>query len=119
MELALSREDAAFRDEVRAFIAQNYPAEMRVPNPETDLNKEQMLLWHRILHKKGWIAPLWPKEYGGAGWGSSPRFFFRTGDFARRNAAAAGVQRHHGRPGDLHVRQQCAEAEIPAANPLR
>ena len=56
MELALSPEDAAFRDEVRAFIKDNYPAEMRVANPETDLSKEQMLLWHRILHKKGWIA---------------------------------------------------------------
>jgi hypothetical protein len=44
MELNLSREDAAFRDEVRAFIADNYPQEMRVPNPETDLSKEQMLL---------------------------------------------------------------------------
>ena len=67
MELNLSSEDAAFRDEVRTFIAENYPQEMRVPNPETDLTKEQMLLWHRILHKKGWIAPLWPKEYGGPG----------------------------------------------------
>src|ERR1700739_203525 len=74
MELALSREDAAFRDEVRAFIAQNYPAETRVPNPDTDLSKEQMLLWHRILHKKGWIAPLWPKEYGGAGRWITRRF---------------------------------------------
>jgi hypothetical protein len=35
MEHNLSSEDAAFRDEVRAFIAENYPAEMRVPNPET------------------------------------------------------------------------------------
>ena len=42
MELSLSREDAAFRDEVRAFIAENYPHEMRVPNPETDLTKEQI-----------------------------------------------------------------------------
>ena len=76
MELALSPEDAAFRDEVRAFIKDNYPAEMRVPNPETDLSKEQMLLWHRILHKKGWIAPLWPKEYGGPGWSITRRFIF-------------------------------------------
>ena len=64
MELNLSSEEAAFRDEVRAFIAKNYPTEMRVPNPETDLSKEQMLLWHRILYQKGWIAPLWPKEHG-------------------------------------------------------
>src|SRR6201985_1321170 len=76
MELALSPEDAAFRDEVRAFVAENYPAEMRVPNPETDLTKEQMLLWHRILYRKGWIAPLWPKEYGGPGWSITQRFIF-------------------------------------------
>jgi alkylation response protein AidB-like acyl-CoA dehydrogenase len=76
MELTLSREDAAFRDEVRAFIEKNYPAEMRVPNPETDLSKMQMLLWHRILYKKGWIAPLWPKEHGGPGWSITQRFIF-------------------------------------------
>src|ERR1700681_2149203 len=76
MELALSPEDAAFRDGGRAFIAGNYPREMRVPNPETDLTKQQMLLWHRILHQKGWIAPLWPKEYGGPGWSITRRFIF-------------------------------------------
>ena len=48
MELALSPEDAAFRDEVRAFIADNYPPVMRVRNPEIDLTKERMLLWPRI-----------------------------------------------------------------------
>ncbi|WP_425995273.1 acyl-CoA dehydrogenase family protein [Afipia sp. DC4300-2b1] len=76
MELKLSSEDAAFRDEVRAFIAENYPQEMRVPNPETDLTKEQSMLWHKILHKKGWIAPLWPKEYGGPGWSITQRFIW-------------------------------------------
>jgi alkylation response protein AidB-like acyl-CoA dehydrogenase len=76
MELNLSSEDAAFRDEVRAFIAENYPREMRVPNPETDLTKEQSLLWHRILFGKGWIAPLWPKQYGGTGWSVIQRFIW-------------------------------------------
>ena len=76
MELNLSKEDAAFRDEVRAFVAKNYPTEMRVPNPETDLTKEQSLLWHRILYKKGWIAPSWPKEYGGPGWTITQRYIF-------------------------------------------
>jgi alkylation response protein AidB-like acyl-CoA dehydrogenase len=76
MELSLSKQDAAFRDEVRAFIADNYPQDMRVPNPETDLTKEQSLLWHRILHKKGWIAPLWPKQYGGTGWSLTQRFIW-------------------------------------------
>jgi alkylation response protein AidB-like acyl-CoA dehydrogenase len=76
MELNLSKEDAAFRDEVRTFIAENYPAEMRVARPETDLTKEQMLLWHKVLHKKGWIAPLWPKEYGGPGWTITQRYIW-------------------------------------------
>jgi alkylation response protein AidB-like acyl-CoA dehydrogenase len=76
VELKLSKEDAAFRDEVRAFITENYPLEMRVPNPETDLTKEQSMLWHRILYNKGWIAPLWPKEYGGTGWSITQRFIW-------------------------------------------
>jgi alkylation response protein AidB-like acyl-CoA dehydrogenase len=76
MELSLSSEDAAFRDEVRAFIADNYPQEMRVPNPETDLTKEQSMLWHGILFRKGWIAPQWPKEYGGTGWSITRRFIW-------------------------------------------
>ncbi|CKY94035.1 Uncharacterised protein [Mycobacterium tuberculosis] len=33
MELKLSSQDAAFRDEVRAFIAENYPQDMSVPIP--------------------------------------------------------------------------------------
>jgi alkylation response protein AidB-like acyl-CoA dehydrogenase len=76
MELNLSKEDLAFRDEVRTFIAENYPAEMRVARPETDLTKEQMLLWHKILYKKGWLAPLWPKEYGGPGWTITQRYIW-------------------------------------------
>ena len=43
----------------------------------------------------------------------------RTGDVARRNAAAAGVQRDHGRSGHLHLWQCGAEEEVPAADPLR
>ena len=76
MELNLSAEDRAFRDEIRAFIAEQYPQAMRVANPETDLSKEQSLLWHRILYRKGWLAPGWPKEYGGTGWSLTRRFLW-------------------------------------------
>jgi len=76
MELSLSSEDQAFRKEVRSFITANYPEEMRVLNPETDLTKEQSLLWHKILHKKGWVAPHWPQQYGGPGWTVTQRYIF-------------------------------------------
>jgi hypothetical protein len=49
MDLNFSPDDGAFREAIRAFIRDHYPPEMRVANPYTDLTKQQMLLWHRIL----------------------------------------------------------------------
>src|SRR5580693_784255 len=65
-----------FRAEVAAFIAENYPAQLRVEDPGVELTKEQQLLWHRILHAKGWAAPHWPVEYGGTGWDFAQRYIF-------------------------------------------
>jgi alkylation response protein AidB-like acyl-CoA dehydrogenase len=85
MNMNLSDADAEFQREVRIFIAENYPDEMRVANPETDLSKEQMLLWHKVLHRKGWVAPHWPKEYGGPGWTITQRYIWA------QETALAGV----------------------------
>ncbi len=77
MDIDFSPEDLAFRDEVRTFIAENYPAELRGKQDEGDeLSKEDFLSWHRILHKKGWVAPAWPVEYGGTGWTATQRFIW-------------------------------------------
>lgn len=51
------------------------------------------------------IAPSWPMEYGGPGLDNCAALHSRTGDLARRHAAAAGLRRHHGRAGDLYFRQ--------------
>lgn len=77
MDLEFSPEDLAFRDEVRAFIAENYPASLRGKQDEGDeLTKEDFLSWHKVLAKKGWVAPAWPVEYGGTGWTQTQRFIF-------------------------------------------
>ena len=77
MDLEFSPEEIAFRDEVRIFIAENYPAQLRGKQDEGDeLTKEDFLSWHRVLHKKGWVAPAWPVEYGGTGWTVTQRFIF-------------------------------------------
>ena len=34
--------------------------------------------WQRKLHAKGWVAPSWPKEYGGTGWGEMQRYIFAS-----------------------------------------
>ena len=69
MNLEFSPEDLAFRDEVRAFIDENYPAHLKGKRVNEDsFQKEDYTAWHRILAKKGWIAPSWPKEFGGTDW---------------------------------------------------
>jgi alkylation response protein AidB-like acyl-CoA dehydrogenase len=75
--LEFSPEEIAFQKEVRTFIAENYPENLRsVQDEGHDLSKEDFLSWHRILAKKGWIAPAWPVEYGGTGWTATQRFIW-------------------------------------------
>ncbi len=77
MNLDFTAEDIAFRAEVRAFIAESYPANLRGKQDEgDDLTKEDFLAWHKILAKKGWIAPAWPVEYGGTGWNATQRYIW-------------------------------------------
>ena len=35
---------------------------------------DERLQWHRIMYEKGWAAPNWPQEYGGAGLDPTERF---------------------------------------------
>src|SRR3982750_1727130 len=77
MDLNFSAEEVAFRDQVRAWLAQNLPADLRdkvaAYHP---LSKDDLLRWHRILAKQGWVAPSWPKEWGGTDWNVVQRYIF-------------------------------------------
>ena len=77
MNLDFSPEDLAFRDEVRAFIEQNYPESLRGKQEEGDeLGRDDFLSWNKILARKGWVAPGWPVEYGGPGWTATQKYIF-------------------------------------------
>ena len=77
MDLEFSPEDLAFQQEVRTFIAENYPTELRGKQDEGDeLSKEDFLAWHRVLHTKGWVAPAWPVEFGGTGWTATQKYIW-------------------------------------------
>ena len=78
MNLDFSPQDVAFRQEVRDFIAAEYPAALREKQESgAELGKEDFLVLapHR-WPDKGWVAPAWPKEYGGPGWSPIQRFIF-------------------------------------------
>src|SRR6266567_7158400 len=66
MDLRFTAEEVAFRDEVRGFIADNLPEDirerMRLGHPA---EKADTIRWQRILNARGWAAYSWPKEWGG------------------------------------------------------
>ncbi len=58
-------DDEAFRHVVRRWVAENYPPEIR--NPPKRLHWRENKVWYLKLAEKGWLAPGWPREYGGMG----------------------------------------------------
>jgi len=77
MDLNYSAEELAFRDEVRGWLQQNLPADLREKVESYEhLSKDDLMRWHRILAKQGWVAPAWPKEWGGTGWNVVQRYIF-------------------------------------------
>jgi alkylation response protein AidB-like acyl-CoA dehydrogenase len=82
-----TQEEAAFRSEVRAFI------ESEAPKPKPGQSSEEALMsgwaanqeWFKKLGTRGWIAPAWPKEYGGAGMTTVQQFIFNE-EMALRKA---------------------------------
>ena len=65
MDLRDTPEEAAFRAEVRDFVAQNLPesAKRRGARRFEDADRD----WSRKLGAAGYAGLTWPKEYGGAG----------------------------------------------------
>jgi len=93
MDLVLTPEDIAFRDEVRAFLKENVTDDMRragaltagfLDDPEVAID------FHKVLYEKGWVAPHWPKEYGGTGWTPVQRNIFEN------ECARAGAPSYNG-----------------------
>lgn len=69
MQLALTPEEAAFRDELRTFYTTKIPAELRERNRlGLPIGKEGIVTAHKILHEHGLAVPNWPVEWGGKDW---------------------------------------------------
>ena len=77
MELSFSSKDLEFRDEVRDFLANEYPKHVKekIENGEP-LTREDIVDWHKSLSAKGWMGFNWPVEYGGTGWSASKLYIF-------------------------------------------
>jgi alkylation response protein AidB-like acyl-CoA dehydrogenase len=88
VDLRFTPAEQAFREEVRAFLAAELPADMRRRVLEgRHPSRDDTVAWHRILHRKGWGGPGWPREFGGTGWGPVESYVFEE------ECAAAGAPR--------------------------
>jgi len=77
MDLRFTPEEEAFRTEVRQFIRDNLPEDIRrhleLGHPP---RKEQIVRWQRILNRRGWATPIWPTAWGGPGFTPAQRLIF-------------------------------------------
>ena len=77
MDINFSKEDIAFRDEVREWLDNDYPKHVK---EKTDngitVSKQDLVDFHKALSKKGWMGYNWPTEYGGTGWSASKLYIF-------------------------------------------
>ncbi|HJK93131.1 MAG TPA: acyl-CoA dehydrogenase family protein [Polyangiaceae bacterium LLY-WYZ-15_(1-7)] len=77
MDLSFSAEELAFRDEVRAWIADAMPPHIKKKADDAGhFEMPEVMEWHKVLYEKGWVAPHWPKEHGGPGFTATERFLF-------------------------------------------
>ena len=99
-----SPEQAKFREEVRTFIQDHLPERYRDPNRGTglfeggwqsdrksddDSAQAAAREWAESLAGRGWIAPHWPKKFGGAGLTVTEQFIFNH-EMAKAGAPAVG-----------------------------
>jgi len=83
MNLQPTPEDIAFRAEVRQFVREKLPADIRERVVGLRrIEREDYVRWQRILHERGWAAPGWPVEFGGTGWDATQRVIFEQECFA-------------------------------------
>ena len=81
MELNYSKEELAFRDEVRQMLRDELTPEIIEGNKNTTTalgNNDAAMAWQAILNSRGWAGVAWPKEFGGTGWSSNQRYIFNS-----------------------------------------
>ena len=77
MDLGYSESEVAFRRQVREFLADKLPKRIAaLVKSGKRLAKRDFEEWQAILHARGWLAPSWPRKFGGTQWSSVQKHIF-------------------------------------------
>ena len=91
MDISFNEQDREFQTEVRNWLAQAWPQEIRDKQGKSalgNLSKDDYVAWQKRLAEKGWAATNWPAEYGGAKFTPTQSYIF---DLERARVGAPGV----------------------------
>ncbi len=98
MDIHFGPETDAIRRQVREFLAEKLPDDLRhtAQHEEMVLSADQQKRWARLLNDQGgWSCPGWPKEHGGPGWSFEQQYVFdreiALGDAPRLQAFGPGM----------------------------
>jgi len=100
MDFRDNSEESGFRQEVKTFLKSEMPERFRgimgggmmgggEGGGDMRSRFEEIKEWREKLANKGWIAPAWPKEYGGAGLTVMQQFIMNE-EFAEARAPVVG-----------------------------
>jgi alkylation response protein AidB-like acyl-CoA dehydrogenase len=76
MDFRFTPQEEAFRQEVHDVIEKECPADLRGGGVNIMEEVGNLFAWRAKLAKRNWIAPAWPKEYGGAGMSIMEQFIY-------------------------------------------
>ena len=77
MDLRLTPDQQAFRDDMRGFFKSALPPAIRDKiTAGHHASCEDMVTWTRILNARGWSVPHWPVEFGGTSWDPIRQYIF-------------------------------------------
>lgn len=77
----LDAHETSFKSEVDAFLDESLTADLREAGRRTTglkSSRKACAAWGEKLRERGWIAPSWPVEHGGAGWSAAQRLYFEN-----------------------------------------
>jgi alkylation response protein AidB-like acyl-CoA dehydrogenase len=77
MDLAFTPEEQQFREDIRAWVLANLPADIsHKVHHALRLSKDDLQRWARFLGQKGWLGHGWPQAFGGPGWSAVQKHLF-------------------------------------------
>jgi alkylation response protein AidB-like acyl-CoA dehydrogenase len=88
MDFRFTTEEEAFRKEVHDFVDKECPPSIMGGGVNFFQEAASLMAWRKKVAEKGWVAPAWPKEYGGAGMSIMEQFIYSM-ELAKMRAPAS------------------------------